>query len=68
VNDVGITGKDILKVDVADAEEALVFEALALGVVRQGLVDGSPMLKDIAYCCHSLFSLLGLMGDAHAAI
>nr|DAM48921.1 MAG TPA: hypothetical protein [Caudoviricetes sp.] len=50
MNNVGVTGKDVLKVDVADAEEALVFQAFALGVVRKGLVDGSPMLKNIAYC------------------
>ena len=47
--DVGISGKNVLKVDVADAEERL-FLQLAFGFVRQGLVDGSPMLKDIAYC------------------
>ena len=33
VDDVGVTGKDVLKVDVADTEEGLVFEAFAFGVV-----------------------------------
>ena len=50
MNNVGVSGENVLKVNVADAEEALVFEAFALGVMRKGLVDGSPMLKDIAYC------------------
>lgn len=50
VDDVGISGKDVFEVYVADAKEALVFKTLTLGVVRQGLVDGSPMLKNIAYC------------------
>ena len=50
MDDVGVAGENVLKVDVADAEEALVFETFALGAVRQGLVDGSPMLKNIAYC------------------
>jgi len=50
VDDVGVTGKDVLKVDIPDSEERLVFEAFALGVVRQWLVDGGPMLKDVAYC------------------
>ena len=33
VDDVGIAGKDVLKVDVTDTKERLVFEAFALGVM-----------------------------------
>ena len=40
MHDIGITRKDILKVNIADAEETLFFQLLACRVMGQWLVAG----------------------------
>ena len=63
MDDVGVTGKDVLKVDVANAKKTLVFQASALRMMRQRAIDARPMFENIAYCHSQLIFCVVLSTD-----
>nr|DAI89036.1 MAG TPA: hypothetical protein [Caudoviricetes sp.] len=65
VDDVGITREDVLKVNIADAKETLVFETFAFGFMRQRLVDRSPMFKNVAYSHKRKTIIKSLISNNH---